>query len=131
MTFREKVLYHQIHPVKLLTDVVVTIPAAYFFWKHDLIAAIVISLGPPLVISAVILLSPVDLERYKRSALGRYLVAYMTRLVEAVRLLGFIIVATGCWLHNVGLVLGGVLIVVLAWLRGLLWPTRHRNTAAR
>jgi len=132
MTFRERVLYHQVHPVKLMTDVLVTIPAGYLFWQHNLTAAITISLGPPLIVSAGILLSRIDLEHYKRSALGQYLAVYMTSFVEAVRLLGFVVAAIGFWFHNIWLVLVGILIVVLAWLRGLLAPKRcSADKAAR
>ena len=132
MSFRERVLYHQIHPIKLMTDVLVTIPAGFFFWEHKLIAAITISLGPPLIVSGVILLSRMDLEHYKRSVLGQYLAVYMTSIVEAVRLLGFAIAAIGFWFHNIWLVLVGFLIVVLAWLRGLLAPKRRSaDKAAR
>ena len=44
MTPQEKYLYHQIHPVKLLTDWVTGLLALYFFWRHELVAAAAIAL---------------------------------------------------------------------------------------
>jgi len=32
MDFAEKKLYHQIHPFKLGTDILVTFPAGYYLW---------------------------------------------------------------------------------------------------
>ncbi len=122
MIFREKMLYHQIHPVKLITDIGATFPACYLFWRHELVAAIAIALMPPVIVSASILAADVDLERYKRSSLGRYLSTYMTRTMGAVRLAGFLVLAAGSWFHQVWLLPIGLVIVLLAWLRGVIWP---------
>src|SRR5260370_11958752 len=89
-------LYHQIHPAKLATDIGVTFPACYLFWRHQMVAALGISLLPPIIASAVILVADVNLELYKHSSFGRYLHTYMTRTVEAIRLLGFAFMAIGC-----------------------------------
>ena len=45
MNLQEKMLYHQIHPAKLATDFGVTFSACYFFWRHQIAAAIGISLA--------------------------------------------------------------------------------------
>ncbi len=125
MNWREKLLYHQIHPIKLLTDVGVAIPACYLFWRHELAAAVAVAVLPPLIASAGVLLAPIDLERYKRSPLGAYLRRYMTRTVEAVRLAGFVLMAAGAWFHQAWLLAVGVGIVLLAWLRGVIWGTKE------
>jgi hypothetical protein len=39
MTPKEKILYHQIHPLKLLTDGTTGLLALYFFWRHDFVTA--------------------------------------------------------------------------------------------
>ena len=122
MTFQEKMLYHQIHPIKLLTDIGVTIPACSLFWQHEIVAAIAMALLPPIIVSVGIVLGDVDLERYKHSSLGRYVRVYMTRTVEAVRLVGFALMAAGSWLHEAWLLPVGVVLVLLAWLRGVIWP---------
>jgi hypothetical protein len=120
MSFRERMLYHQIHPAKLATDIGVTAPAGYLLWEHKLGAAVAVSLGPPLIVSGVILLCKVNLEHYKSSKLGQYVARYMTHTVEAIRLLGFLVMAVGCWFHEIWLVPTGIAVVGLAWLRGLL-----------
>lgn len=120
-TFRERILYHQIHPLKLFTDIGVTFPACYFLWRHDLLVAVAFAIVPPVIVSAV-LIGAVDLDQYKASAFGRYVARYMSREMEALRALGFLLVALGSWLHQVWLLPCGAAIVVLAWARGVIWP---------
>ena len=120
MTLSERILYHQIHPLKLFTDIAVTIPSCYFFWRHDLAAAIAIALLPPIIVSATVI-AAVDLERYKQSSFGRYLASYMSREMEALRLFGFVLVALGSWFHQAWLLPCGFVVVLLAWLRGIIW----------
>ena len=33
MNFKEKSLYHQIHPAKLLTDWITTVPSLFLLWN--------------------------------------------------------------------------------------------------
>jgi hypothetical protein len=73
MTLQEKMLYHQIHPTKLLTDISVTVPACALFWQHEIVAALAVALLPPLIVSVCIVLGDVDLQRSKHSSLGRYM----------------------------------------------------------
>jgi hypothetical protein len=120
MTLRERILYHQIHPWKLFTDVGVTFPSCYFFWRHHLVAAIAIALLPPIIVSAIII-AAVDLERYKRSSLGKYLVTYMSREMEVIRLVGFVFMALGSWFNQAWLILCGLVVVLLSWMRGIIW----------
>jgi hypothetical protein len=40
MTFQEKKLYHQIHPLKLATDIGATVPFPYFLWHHQVALAL-------------------------------------------------------------------------------------------
>jgi hypothetical protein len=119
MTLRERILYHQIHPLKLFTDIGVTFPSCYYFWRHDLMAAIAIALLPPIIVSAIII-AAADLERYKQSSFGRYLGTYMSREMEAIRLLGFILMAFGSWFHQAWLLPLGLVVAMMAWLRGII-----------
>jgi hypothetical protein len=120
MTLHEKILYHQIHPLKLSTDIGVTFPSCYFFWRHDLVAAIAIALLPPIIVSTIII-TAVDLERYRQSSFGRYLTTYMSRATEVIRLFGFVLMALGSWFHQAWLPPCGLVVVLLAWLRGIIW----------
>ncbi|GAC1566385.1 MAG: hypothetical protein NVS3B14_08210 [Ktedonobacteraceae bacterium] len=42
MTPQEKTLYHQIHPLKLATDISAEIVSDYLFWKHKLLAGLIV-----------------------------------------------------------------------------------------
>jgi hypothetical protein len=85
MSFRERVLYHQIHALKLLTDWSAGFAAAYLLWQHRLAAGLLLGLIPPIVIS-ILLMRWADLEPLKASPFGRYVSRYMTRGMELLRL---------------------------------------------
>jgi len=70
MDFKEKRLYHQIHPLKLATDIGVVLPALYFLWDHRIVPAAMTTFVPPVLVSAAMMKWTPDLERLKRSALG-------------------------------------------------------------
>jgi hypothetical protein len=55
MTPKEKILYHQIHPLKLLTDWSTGLLALYFFWRHDFVAAVMTALIPAIVVSSLLI----------------------------------------------------------------------------
>ncbi len=42
MTFQEKRLYHQIHPLKLATDIGATIRFLYLLWERKLLLALLV-----------------------------------------------------------------------------------------
>jgi len=85
VTLAERVLYHQIHPAKLLVDWTAGLVAAGSLWRHHLIAALVVRLLPPFLASALLLTGRFDqdLLRYRASAFGRYVARHMTRAMEA------------------------------------------------
>ena len=130
MTPEEKTLYHQIHPLKLCTDICAEVVSLYLFWKRKLIAGFVVLLVPPIIASTLII-KWVDLEAYKQSAFGRYLRVYMTPPVVAVRLLGTVVTHLGAWYRRPVLIPLGFMIVLLAWLRGILWPKGQKNARKR
>jgi hypothetical protein len=94
MTPQEKRLYHQIHPLKLCTDSSAEVLSLYLFWKRKLLAGLLVLVVPPIIVSTLII-KWVDLEAYKQSAFGRYIRAYMTPPVVAVRLLGTVLTHLG------------------------------------
>ena len=121
MDIRERALYHQIHPLKLATDIGATPPALYLLWRHHLAAGVLASLVPPVVASAALVLGA-DLERQKASTLGRYISRHMTGPIVALRLAGFVVSAAGAWRRSPGLIAAGLLMTLFAWLRGVLLP---------
>ena len=118
MTTEEKTLYHQIHPVKLLTDWITGLASLYFFWRHQLVAGAVIALAPP-VIASWLLIRFANLEKQKSSRFGIYVRKYMTRTMEMLRLLGYILMALGAWHHTPWIIALGFFMILGAWLRGL------------
>ena len=121
MDNREKTLYNQIHPAKLATDIGSTVPGLYLLWQRDLVFGLIV-LFVPAVIASFLLMRYSDLEKYRRSALGSYVARYMTGAMQALRLLGLLIVMAGAWFHIVAFFPLGLLVVILAWTRGLIIP---------
>jgi hypothetical protein len=118
MTFSEKILYHQIHPRKLGTDILFGFISFYFFWQHELILALALHIIPP-VIASTLVLRYADLSRQSNSAFGRYVRRMMTRRIEAIRLAGDIIAVFGAWYRSPVTIAAGLSIVLAAWLSGL------------
>jgi hypothetical protein len=119
VTLSERALYHQIHPAKLATDISAAIISLYFLWRHQLALGLATHFLPPILVSALIM--PLgNFEAQKNSRLGRYIANYMTRVVEAARLAGDIVMVFGAWFHSPVLIAAGVLVVLGAWTSGLL-----------
>jgi len=72
MNFADKVLYHQIHPLKLGTDILASLVSLYFFWQHRLLLGLFLHLAPPIIASLIVMYA-VDLERQKQSTFGQYM----------------------------------------------------------
>ena len=121
MSRQEKLLYHQIHPLKLLTDSTAGFVALPLLWRHRLRAALLVTLVPPILVS-VLIIRYVDLEPYKRSAFGRYVERYMTREMQGVRLAGYLIMSLGAWHRRLWPVPLGLLVVLFGWFRGIVFP---------
>jgi len=115
---RERLLYHQIHPIKLLTDVGTAGVAAVLLWQHHLVRALVVGFVPSVIASAV-LVRWGDLEPYRDSRLGRYIRRFMTRGVELARLAGLIPLWGGAWVRRPAIMAVGVAWILGCWLRGV------------
>ena len=111
---RERVLYHQIHPLKLAVDVSGSLASTILLWKHSLLVGIVVTLLPSIAVSAA-MLRWTDLRRQRTSAFGRYVAFHMTRVAEAVRFGGQIVVWVGAWAHSGPAVAGGIATIVFGW----------------
>ena len=121
MNRRERTLYHQIHPAKLLTDVCTAVVAAALLWVHRPGLALTVGFVPSIVVSAA-LLRWGDLEPYRRSRLGRYVGRFMTRRVELARLAGLIPLWGGAWLRQPAIIAVGVAWIAGCWLWGIATP---------
>ncbi len=71
-SFHDKKLYHQIHPLKLATDIAAAIVAFCFLWRHEIEPAIVTGLVPPVVASFMLIRWIGDWNRLRASPLGQY-----------------------------------------------------------
>ena len=121
LSSQEKELYQQIHPAKLATDIASFVLSTYIIWVHQLIFGVLAGFIPA-IIASVIVVRYADLDRYATSLLGRYVAKYMTRTMEAVRFVGLFVSWVGAWYHIWWIIGVGILIVILAWLRGKITP---------
>jgi hypothetical protein len=126
MTPKEKALYHQIHPLKLATDVLASVVSLYFFWQHQIVIAFALHFVPPLIAS-FLLVRYGALAALREGAFGRYVARHMTRMMEAVRLFGDIVTIVGAWYHDWLLVAAGFALILGAWCNGLLPSARARR----
>ena len=117
MSPKDKYLYHQIHPLKLMIDAGSGFGSLYPLWHHHLALALVIMLLPPPVIS-LLLMRFANLEPYRQSAFGRYIAHSMSHTMEAIRLTGMIVVALGAWYQSLWIIFAGCVVILFAWLRG-------------
>lgn len=117
MTFQEKSLYHQIHPVKLITDWLTGIIALYFFWQHRLVLGVIIAILPS-ICASLFLVTLTDLTYLKQSKLGKYMKKYMTKHMEILRSIGYLPMVIGAWFHLFILIPIGLCIILFAWFRG-------------
>jgi len=119
MTLKEKMLYHQIHPLKLLVDISTSLLTSFFAWHHNVTWFLILFLIPSVIIT-VLLITYADLDRLKNSDFGRYIRVYMTRGIEAIRFGGQIIIWVAAWFHSPIFILIGALIIIGGWLNGKL-----------
>jgi hypothetical protein len=117
MNLKEKYLYHQIHPLKLLTDIGAGFGSLYFLWRHQLAFALVVMLAPP-PLASFLLMRYADLEPYRQSVFGKYIARAMSHAMEAVRLAGMAVTALGAWHQSLWIIVAGTAIVLFGWFRG-------------
>jgi len=126
MNRAERVLYHQIHPVKLATDIATAVIAASLLWRHQLWIALLVGFVPSVLVTAA-LLRWADLEPYRRSRFGRYVARFMTRRVDAARFAGLVPLWGGSWMREPLAIAAGVAWIIGCWLWGL--RAQHRRSA--
>jgi hypothetical protein len=113
-TARERALYHQVHPVKLATDVGTAVVSTVLLAQHELAAALAIMWLPSVVVSAA-LISWGDFAEVRRSRVGEYLRRDMTTGMQALRFAGFGVVALAAWAHVWALIPVGAGVILWGW----------------
>ena len=119
MIFKEKSLYHQIHPLKLSTDILSEIISLYFLWTRAIWIGLALHFIPP-VIASLLLIQYANLEPQKSSRLGKYVCAHMSTSTQAFRLTGDIVMVFGAWDRSPIAILAGLVIILAAWMNGIL-----------
>jgi hypothetical protein len=130
LDIRERILLHQVHPAKLALDWGTGLMAAWFFWDHNLPAALIVGFLPSILISVYLILR-VDLSRCKETRLGRYFASPLTRPGDPVRLFGLIVMWTGAWINSIPAAAAGLAIIIYGWGKGLLVKKRGRTVPKR
>jgi len=121
VTLEEKKIYSQIHPIKLVTDLVTGFGAVYLLWLHYLIVAVCVAFIPSTVVSFY-LIAKVNLEKYKNSSFGTYLRRNIaSKSSDWIRFGGFVVMLTGGWINMLWLSAVGFLIILYVWMMGLLF----------
>ena len=122
MTRRERLLLHQIHPAKLATDVATSFASTWLLWQGEWATAAAVAFVPSMVVT-VVLVAWADLDRLRRTPLGRYVSAHMSGRMQAVRSAGQVLMWAGAAVHVLWVVPFGFMVIVWGWLNGLWAPS--------
>ena len=119
MSRNEIFLFHQVHPAKLATDIAAAVVSLIFLWHHEFILGLITHFIPP-PLGSLLVIRFANLERYKTSRLGAYLMRHMTPTAQAARLGGDLVTVIAAWFHSAVGIAAGLIIILAAWSHGLL-----------
>jgi hypothetical protein len=134
MDTAERVLYHQIHPLKLAADLGAEVVLITLIWRGRRRLGLAVHLLPPIAASALLTRRTADLERLRDSPAGHYVAHEMTPAMVLVRLAGDAVTLAGAWLRRPALLAVGAAVVVAGWTMGpggvgrRVWPTPRLPT---
>lgn len=111
---REKLLYHQIHPLKLAVDVAKSLASTWLLWRHELLGGLLVAWVPSVVVTMA-MVRWMALTRQRDSTFGRYVALHMTHLAEAVRFGGQFAMWFGAWFHVAWAIGAGIVVIILGW----------------
>jgi hypothetical protein len=127
---REKLLYHQIHPLKLAVDLSSSFVSTWLFWRHELVLGLLMAWVPSVLVTFA-MVRWMDFSRQRDSKLGSYIARHMTRLAEAIRFGGQFVAWFGAWFDAVWAIAVGYAIVVVGWTYSLPWKQQDQGTGTR
>jgi hypothetical protein len=122
---RDVYLLHQVHPLKLFTDVACGLASAALMWRRRVRLALFVAHLPPAVSSALLMRS--DLSQLKATRRGRYVLAHMPPSAQALRLLGQAMMWRAAFRHRRPEVAAGALTILAGWSFGVLRPKTPRR----
>lgn len=114
MELSDRVLVHQIHPLKLGVDWGTAFLAAWCFWRHHPVLAVVTGFLPS-ILTSLALIKWADLGPYRTSAVGRRLARGMTPRIEGARLVGLLPFWGGAWVHLPFPMIAGIVWILACW----------------
>jgi hypothetical protein len=125
MSFRDRLLYHQIHPAKIATDASFGLLALVLLWRQRVVAGILLVTVTSLS-SSVWLLIHSDLDRYRQSRAGRYMRVYQTAPVQLARFGSYGMMLAAARRRNTWVLAIGATALPTCWFYGLLLTDRNR-----
>ena len=127
---KEDALVHQVHPVKLGTDVAAAIASTALLWRRRPLAGLLIRYLPPMAASALVL-AVADLDRLRDTPTGRYAIRHMPDGAVAARMAGDTLIAAAAWRHSIPGIAAGTALIAAGWSHGLLQDKPRPGPAAR
>jgi hypothetical protein len=118
LTSRERYLIHQVHPLKLATDISASVASDILFWQHRLLPGLFVMLVPSVAVSTLVLRG--DLDRSRDEPASRYVLHHMPAAMQTIRAVSAVITAVGAWRRSPGLITAGYLLTALGWSHGAL-----------
>ena len=125
MIVRDRVRYHQLHPLKLLVDWLTAIAAGGLLWWRRPLTAVVVGFVPSIVVTLIFLSGRPDqsLRAIRNRPIAQAIAPQLSADVNALRFLGLALSWAACWRHRAWLLLAGLFVIVgawwLAWYRGI------------
>jgi hypothetical protein len=124
-TLTDRVLLHQVHPLKLAADISASLISNVLLWNDSAVSGILIRLALP-VAGSTITLRFGDIERLRSTPAGRYVLEHMPPSAMAVRLAGDVLMALGCWFRRPAVIVIGAAVIAAGWSHGLVRPPLAR-----
>jgi hypothetical protein len=114
----ERLMLHQVHPTKLSADIGAAVLSSVLLWQHRLVLGLSVRYGLA-VLGSVAVLRWAELEPLRATVAGRYVLAHMSPVAQAVRLAGDGVLALGAWHRRPAWLILGAAIVLAGWSQGL------------
>ena len=118
MGFAKRALYHQVHPVKLATDIVSGLVALVFFAEHRFNPGLVALVFPP-ALASLYLLAFGRLDHLATTPLGRHVRRSMTASAQILRPVALVAMCVGAWRRQWALLIVGAALTIWVWVRRL------------
>ena len=115
---RQAYLLHQVHTAKLATDISAGIVSGWLMWQRRVPAALLAGFVPAAVASALVMRR--DLSVLADTRRGRYVMAHMPPVAQALRLAGQVVVWRAEYEHRLAGIVVGHALVAAGWSHGLL-----------